>query len=175
MVTGVEEHEHDVISWLENLKRGALYLLLHPFFPFHHTSRFNLGCLLSRQSYCCSVDGCSQPVDGSHLNFATRAGNPSPRQGYAGLLINHANELLGRTNTATLTESATIQKLDQQETALLNFLRPDYIRRLIEIPVGRLRTIQLILCTIALTYYLVQDTKFVIRYLRTRRNNKAIA
>lgn len=169
-VTGIESHQHHFIGWLENLKRGALYFILHPFFPFRQTDDFNLNCLFSRQTHCCSVNRCGRDITEQDSNHIRHLNETVTLQGYASLLKDHVNRILDRTNATSLANHAVHRFY--QRTISAEDSRWDNITKIAKLSYSKLLSIQLILCTIVLSYHLILDIKFVLRYLRVRWRNK---
>lgn len=154
------EHQH--ITWVENLMQGAFNLLMHPFFPFIKTTSFNFNCLFSRKDFCCPVDHCNSNFNRTNVDSSTTSNIADQLPSYMSLLKDHLNLILGHFNSTSLSKYTTTHKKDLHES------HSSYIAIH-----KRWLPLQLLLCTIALSCYLVHDAKFVAQYLKAGNRNKA--
>lgn len=166
-VIEVDGHQHRTISWLDNLIRGARNLILHPFFPFLKSSEFNFKCLFARTNSCCSINGCDHALHQQVTNQTYRD-NGFSISSYPHLLESHVKSLISQYNTSINHGQAYIKTDKQPPYELVT----RYIFKLTGTSVRRFLTFQLIICTIVLSYYLIRDVKYVIRYMKAKRYNR---
>lgn len=171
--SGVANKCPNDMSWSENLRRGMLALLVHPFAPFYEP-KFNYQCLMSRQTYCCEnqTDPTGKPHDGHPAHNGTSpvlaSNRPPPRgeptTGYPEMLRDHFVTLFGRKNSSDLMRMAR-GPVDASKQSWLSKLYPSqHVDHK-----NWLMISQLAVCTVALAFFLAQDIKYALSYLKTRR------
>lgn len=153
----------DSIGWLENLKRGAVGLIIHPFLPFYHETKFNYGCLFSDRSDCCIREEVVSSMPKIKLD---------PSQ--ISIFRSHLNSLYDSIN------SIEIKRLAQQATHHMPRDIPNskisrLYRSLSDYEPTRIFLIsQLAICTVLLSFYLATDIKVIIGRVRNLRRNNDI-
>lgn len=156
------------LSWLENLKRGLLAILIHPFLPFSEPN-FDYKCLFFKGQHCHLADNVTLVNNQTIVeNYTTSLANETSFGGYADLLKGHLASALRHFNI-TMDAKAPTPESDrsiQQADLLSNIAR--YLQSHNRKGGGLLYIVQLLFCTTALSYYLVQDIKYLINYFKAK-------
>lgn len=152
------------ITWIENLTIGLSYLLVHPFIPFLR-SNFNYQCLFMRKSHCPSEVSSPSKI----LN------------GYISDLAHRTQEVHFKNLAKSLIPDALRPMFQTQQTK--SFLRPGIeswvqpLRYLIErksqIWPNFLMLVQLMICTVGLSYFLYHDLRIIIDRVNLMRRKFA--
>lgn len=153
------------ITWTENLRRCVLATLLHPFAPFYEP-KFNYACLFSRKPYCCLADDhCFM----SQHQLASTIVTANFSKGYPSLLKDNIISTLNWTINQFLGNNlkSNYHEINSGTLVISNFLTKyaGYSWKTWLLPV------QLVLCTTALSYYLIKDVKYLIYHFKARRRN----
>jgi len=147
------------VSWINNLLNGACALLWHPFLPLYE-SNFIYNCLFSDKSYCYGDYDCRKS------KLQTEYPSPGSREitpiAYISDLFKSIvgrNSIPSEFHVNNQTGGAWISRTISQVKTNLTFGRTLLIT-------------QLIVCTIILGRYLVNDIRVILRLERTKRSRQ---
>lgn len=159
---------HQLISWIENLKQGALNLIVHPFLPLRDI-KFNYHCLFAKKIYCCSVDHCNRGTN-THDHDANNVLTDIATQyakSYASIFKEHLCSITNHFNSNNRADHQV--GTHHSESGVHNYLDKFLPKQ----PSGLwLLTAQLVLCSVALSYFLIDDVKFVINYFKANKTRR---
>lgn len=157
--------QNDSITWIENLTTGLRYLLVHPFLPFSR-SDFNYQCLFSRKAYCSAEIASPSKI----LND------------YVSTLMHKTQEVYLRNFTSNLVPEVLRSAFKAQSGTQDSTRAHSWLSTLKQI--GDYRKIssynsyltlgQLLVCTLALSYFLYKDLRVIINRFYNVRQKYAI-
>lgn len=160
-----EENSAHHITWIENLSRGAVALLIHPFLPLKDYG-FNYSCLYSKQP-CCLVR-MSRNSMSAHQTSVKSFSKDYPAyiqipKSILGTIFSHLIQI-------TPTNKVWNDSVGNSESSLsYAYMRlKDYAVK--NKPKSSLIAGQLVLCNCLLTCYLIEDIRYIYHYILNYRN-----
>ena len=169
--TNLSQHCH--ITWFENLLRGIKFFILHPFLPFYDHG-FNYQCLFSHKGQCCSTSDCvqvdSNQVDSSILNRGTDGSFIESFGEFIKLIVSKYIQSTSRTNV----DSIQVNRTNLSATGKL--IAPlDHVGRFLLAQTSKLAlVVQLVLCTIALSYHVARDLNNIVVFVSRMRKRRIL-
>lgn len=157
------------ITWVENLTRGAIAVLLHPFLPLKETG-FDYNCLFSKQRYCIVQSRCNLKF--GHQGHIEDLNKQNSDHLHVPKFIFERFQNWTVSNSETRADSTGLLNniesyLSQFHVYLRNYAsktKPKYL----------LLAGQLILCNCLLTYYLIEDIRKVYQYISNYRRKSRL-
>lgn len=164
-----EENNTNYITWVENLSRGAIAILIHPFLPLKEYG-FNYSCLFSKQLYC-FVKSSHTSISAHHTRICGLSKQNPTYLNHIKLFLEKIPNYIKQNAPNNKIHTDSIGLVDNLESYIVHAytrLR-DYAQK--PRPNCSLIAGQLALCSCILTYYLIKDIRYVYHYAITYRSN----
>lgn len=152
------------ITWVENLTRGAIAVLMHPFLPLKETG-FDYNCLFSKRNYCIVRSRCN--LEFGHEGHIGDSNKQNPGHLHLPKSIFETFKNWAIPISKTRVNSSSL--LHNMESYLSQFYV--YLRNYAPKTKSKCLLLagQLILCNCLLTYYLIEDIRKVYQYISNYR------